>query len=432
MKIIDKKQELETTSYTIKVDDKVWKEAQAKAKKELLANATVPGFRKGHVPEEKAKLTEYDILSKAVNIAVDKELDAFWTEFDKKPDEKINQSSLTLDLDKFTLEELIIKLSFENYPTVEIKGYDKIKLDYKKPEVTDKEIDYEISQLIKRDYMLSESKDPIKNGDMVKFDFKGFIDDKPVEGGEAQDFNLEIGSGSFIPGFEEQMIGLKKGDKKSIEVPFPKDYHVKELAGKKARFDLNIKEIIKITRPVLDEAYLKKLNMPNVKTVEDLKKFYRDYIYEMKNQYANQKPKEQIRTFLAENAKLNFIPQKFVERQLADIRTRHEEEAKNLKKDFEKYVKEDLKFKDLKAYEAEMKKQIENNIKYSLAVSHLIKQFKIDVTPAEVQEEIKKVAAMYGMPADKMVDDIGMKERMMVYLTESKLFDKLIELNLKK
>ena len=432
MKDINKKQDLQSTVYTIKVDNKIWKEAQAKAKKDLLANVEIPGFRKGHVPEDKANITERDIMAKAVNTVVDKVIGEFWTEFDKKPDEKINQSSLALDLEKFSPQELVIKLNFENYPQVEIKGYDKIKLDYKKPEVTDKEIEYEINQLIKRDYMLSESKDPIKKGDMVKFDFKGFINDKPFEGGEAQDFNLEIGSGSFIPGFEEQMIGLKKGEKKSIEVPFPKDYHVKDLAGKKARFDLNIKEISKITRPVLDEAYLKKLNMPNVKTVKDLKKFYHDYIFEMKNQYANQKPKEQIRTFLAEHAKLNFIPEKFVERQIAEVRTRHEEDAKRLNKDFEKYVKEDLKFKDLKAYETEMKKQIENNIKYSLAVTHLIKHFKIDVTPAEVQAEIKKVAAMYGMPADKMIDDPGMKERMIVYLTESKLFDKIIALNIKK
>ncbi|MCF0126489.1 MAG: trigger factor, partial [Clostridia bacterium] len=283
-----------------------------------------------------------------------------------------------------------------------------------------------------RDYMLSESKDPIKNGDMVKFDFKGFVDDKPFAGGEAQDFNLEIGSGSFIPGFEEQMIGLKKGDKRSIEVTFPKDYHANDLAGKKARFDLDIKEVSNITRPVLDEAYLKKLNMPNVKTLDDLKKFYRNYIYEMKNQYANQKPKEQIREYLTDHAKLNFIPNTFVERQLGEIRAKHEEQAKQAKKDFEKYVQEDLKLKDIKVYEKEMKEQIEKNIKYSLAVSFLIKKLNIDITPAEVETEIKKVAAMYGMPADEMLKDQGMKERMAIYLTETKLFDKIIELNLKK
>ncbi|MCF0227475.1 MAG: FKBP-type peptidyl-prolyl cis-trans isomerase, partial [Malacoplasma sp.] len=211
MKIIDKKQELETTVYTVKIDDKIWKDSQAKAKKDILANIEIPGFRKGHVPENKANISEGEVLSRAVNVAVDKELEAFWVEFDKKPDEKINQSSLSLDLDKFSASELVIKLNFENYPTVTIDGYDKIKLDYKKPEVTDKEIDYEINQLTKRDYMLSESKEPIKNGNMVKFDFKGFVNDKPFEGGEASNFDLEVGSGSFIPGFEEQMVGLKKG-----------------------------------------------------------------------------------------------------------------------------------------------------------------------------------------------------------------------------
>ena len=432
MKIIDKKQELETTVYTVKIDDKIWKDSQAKAKKDILANIEIPGFRKGHVPENKANISEGEVLSRAVNVAVDKELEAFWVEFDKKPDEKINQSSLSLDLDKFSASELVIKLNFENYPTVTIDGYDKIKLDYKKPEVTDKEIDYEINQLTKRDYMLSESKEPIKNGNMVKFDFKGFVNDKPFEGGEASNFDLEVGSGSFIPGFEEQMVGLKKGDKKSIEVSFPKDYHVADLAGKKARFDLDIKEISNITRPVLDEAYLAKLNMPNVKTIKDLRKFYHDYLFEMKNQYANQKPKEQIREFLTEHAKLSFIPKNFVERQLADLRKRTEEDAKRASKEFEKYIKEDLKFKDIKSYEADMKLQIEKNIKYSLAVNQLVKKLGIEVTPEDIENEIKKVAAMYGMPADKLMQDQGMKERMAVYLTEAKLFDKIIALNLKK
>ena len=249
----------------------------------MLANLSVPGFRKGHVPEEKANISEYEILSKAINPVVEKTIEQFWIEFDKKPDDHINQASLKLDIDKFVPEELVIKLRFENYPKVESKGYDHIKLNYKKPEVSEKEIDYEIKNLIKRDYMLSASNDPIANDNMVKFDFKGFIDGKPFEGGEAQDYDLEVGSNSFIPGFEEQMIGLKKGDKKSIEVTFPKDYHVETLAGKKARFDLNIKEVNKITRPVLDEAYIKKLNMPNVKTEKDLRKFYKDYIFNMKN-----------------------------------------------------------------------------------------------------------------------------------------------------
>jgi trigger factor len=210
------------------------------------------------------------------------------------PDQLI-EDAVSIDLAKIDPKNLEIVYIFEKFPEVTLGDYKKIKIHYTEPKVEDKEVQQEIERYTKKDIMLipKESND-IAMGDMVNFDFKGFVDDKAFAGGEAQGHELEIGSGSFIPGFEEKMIGLKKGDKKTIEVTFPKDYHAKDLANKKAKFELVINDIKTIQKPKLDEAYIARFAIPNVKTEHEFREYVSKQLLDYKKYTSRQEPVRQI------------------------------------------------------------------------------------------------------------------------------------------
>lgn len=299
MSIIKTTENPETTIYIVEVDNNKWKTIQNKIRKQLEKNVDIPGFRKGHAPQ--AKLNEYvtnmDVLPRASQEILNETIDSFWKEFDVHPNRDVLQQSLSITVNEITPDKHSFKFIFDNHPDVKLKDYDHIEIDYVDPEVSEQEIESEIQNYLKKDYMLLPKEGPVAKGDMVKFDFKGYIDDKPFEGGEAKDYELEIGSGQFIPGFEDGMIGMKAGDKKSINVKFPKDYFEKKYAGKPAKFDVTIKEVSTIKKPKIDEAYLTKLNLPNVKTLEAFRKYIENNIKKMKGYGAKQGAINTIREF---------------------------------------------------------------------------------------------------------------------------------------
>lgn len=431
MAITKKTKTPESTIYIVEVDNKKWKEAQAKIRKELEKNVDIPGFRKGHAPKEKLNeyVTNYDVLPRASQQVVNELIDEFWKEFDKNPNTDVLQQSLSIAVDEITPDKHSFRFVFDNHPTVNLKDYDKIELDYVAPVVTPEEIEAEINNYLKNDYMLTPKNGPIANGDMVKFDFKGYIDNKAFEGGEAKDYELEIGSHQFIPGFEEGMIGLKKGDKKSINVTFPKDYFEKKYAGKPAKFDVEIKEVSTITKPKLDEAYLTKLRLPNIKTAADFRKYIETNIKKMKDYGAKQPAINAIRQFMLDKANVSFIPQNYLNQEIERAKEQNEQEAKKAKKSVEEYVTQDLKYKSLQEYEDKLRENITRSIKYSLVVAYIIEQLKIMIDEKELDQELTNLASMYQIPVDKFKQDINMIERIRGFLLEEKLYDKLIELN---
>jgi trigger factor len=211
-----------------------------------------------------------------------------------KQDEVIEEA-LSIEIVKIEPKILEIAYTFEKYPVVTLADYKKIKITYTEPKVEKHELEQEIQRYTKKDIMLIPKEEGnIVKGDMVNFDFKGFVDDKPFEHGEAKGHELEIGSNNFIPGFEEQMVGLKKGERKTIEVTFPKDYHSKDLANKKAKFDLVINEIKTIQRPKLDESYITRFAIPNVKTPEQFREYVQNQLMDYKKYHSKQNATKQI------------------------------------------------------------------------------------------------------------------------------------------
>ena len=303
MKITDIKKENNKVIFTIQPDSKNWVDELSKTKKKLAKNIAIPGFRKGHAPQ---KVIDQSItINQVISSTLDKFINEIANKFVKEEAHKhedIIVGSLKIDLKTVNDSNITLSFIFEKQPTIELNGYDKIDFDYQEPTASEKEITAELKNAIKNDLMLSAKEgDTIAKGDMVKFDFEGFIDGKPIEGGEAKDYQLEIGSGQFISGFEEQMVGLKKGAKKTIEVVFPKDYPAEEYRNKKAKFNLLIKDISKITYPKLDKAYLSKFNLQNVETEEQFKNYFKNEIIKVKKSMKFQELMKTVNDFVMKN-----------------------------------------------------------------------------------------------------------------------------------
>jgi trigger factor len=221
----------------------------------------------------KKQISQEEIMNRALKKAIDQNYQLLLTskEFDGN---EVVEDAVNIDLAKIDRKNLEIIFIFERLPEVTIGNYKTIKLTHSHSNIEDREIENEISRYTKRDTMLiPKESGNIAQGDMVNFDFKGFIDDQPFTGGEAKGHELEIGSGNFIPGFEEQLVGLQKGEKKTIQVTFPKDYHAKDLANKKASFELVNNDIKTIQKPKLDEAYIARFAIDGVKNEEQFKKY---------------------------------------------------------------------------------------------------------------------------------------------------------------
>jgi trigger factor len=248
------------------------------------------------VPQLIAKkhISEGEVINHALKSAVDKNYKLLIEDKEFQSEELI-EDAVSIDFGKVEPKTLEIIYLFEKYPTVTLGDYKKIKINYEEPKVEKQEVENEIGRYTKKDTMLIPKEEGnIDKGDMVNFDFKGFVNDKAFAGGEAKGHELEIGSNTFIPGFEEQMVGLKKGEKKTIEVTFPKDYQAKDLAGKKAKFELVINDIKTIQKPKLDEAYIARFAIPNVKTEEEFREYIGKQLLEYKKYHNKQGATRQI------------------------------------------------------------------------------------------------------------------------------------------
>jgi trigger factor len=343
------------------------------------------------------------------------------------------EDALSVDIAKVDASALHIIYVFEKYPDITLPDYKNIKIDYKEPKVDPAEIQNEIDRYSKNDIMLIPKESGIINkGDMVNFDFKGFIDDKPFPGGEAKAFELEIGSGQFIPGFEDQIIGLKKQEKKTIKVTFPKDYHAKDMAGKVSSFDIIINDVKTIVKPTIDEKFVAKFNIPDVKTEKQLRDYLAKLILDEKTQSAKQGSIKAISTCLIENSKLAFMPKALLDSEIKHLDGDTTKKAEEKKTKHDDYVLQTLGFSSMGDYKKALKETAVKNLTLVIALEKIIEQLKLEVSDKELDSHFEKMSKAYGMK----VEDIKARfnnnlDNIKTFILQEKVFDKLIELNKK-
>lgn len=386
----------------VTAEQEAWKHAQEKAFKKLKSKLKLKGFRDGNaVPDSMAK--SYISVGEIFNEGINNILQSLY-------EEALEESKLNpvvqpeIDVKKVDENELVINIEFVLEPTIEIGEYKGLNVPQKKVTVSKEEVKAEIDNRLVRSANLVTVEDrPAELGDTVVIDFKGFVDDVAFEGGSGENFNLTLGSGQFIPGFEEQLVGVKAGESKTVNVTFPEQY-VAELAGKDARFECVVHEIKKKDVPELTDDWVKGEGIENVNTVAEYEAKVKE---ELKDGKAHQAEHERIHEIIdkvIEGSKI-VIPEKLLAAEADGIKNNTKQQIENNGLTWEQYLQiTNSKEEDL---DKQFKEQAEHNLKHFVVLKKIAELEKISVTDEEINKELENIGAQYSMTADQVKAALG-------------------------
>ena len=371
--------------------------------KRAVKRVNAPGFRKGKLP--RAVFNKMYGEEALFQDAVDFVLPAAYT----KAIDELEVSPLAMpdiDVKEISKEEGV---KFEAVvtvkPNVELGEYKNLGLEKDSVEVTDADVEERLDSLLSRQAEWQIKEGESKKGDIVVIDFKGFIGDEAFEGGEAKGYELELGSGSFIPGFEEQLEGKVAPVDTEVNVTFPENYQVADLAGKEAKFEITVHDVKEKVLPELTDEFVKEFSKEAASTVAEYKEKLKEEIKLEKENLAEKSYSDKVISTAVENAKLS-VPEKLVEQEVDSM---FEQFTGNLSRQglsFDLY--QQFTGKGEAELKAEMKSDAENKIKTSFVLGEIAEVEKVEVTDADIDAEVKELATMYNMTEE------GIKQRISV------------------
>ena len=358
--------------------------------KRTAKTAKINGFRPGKVPLNVVR-REYGagIYQEVVNDVIRD------TVFEAIQQEKINAVGMP-NIDKVENKEdaLVYEATVEIYPEVEVKAFDSLEIERKASEVNDKDVDQMIENLQKQRQTWAETKGMAKKDMQVTFDFEGTVDGEKFEGGTAEDFKLVLGSGRMIPGFEDGIVGMKKGEEKVIDVTFPEDYQAENLAGKAAQFKITVKLVEKPKLPEIDAEFLKTFAVTEEEGVEKLKADVRKNMdREVKNGLRNQVKSATFDALVAANdveIPSAMLAQEIDRQRQQMIQQFTQQFGAQGAQSFDSSMLPDDLFKE----------QAEKAVKLGVLVSKVLADAKIEVDPARVEAYIDDMASSYEDPTE--------------------------------
>ena len=371
--------------------------------KRAVKRVNAPGFRKGKLP--RAVFNKMYGEEALYQDAVDYVLPRAYT----KAIDELEVSPLAMpdiDVKEISKEEGV---KFEAVvtvkPNVELGEYKNLGLEKESVEVTDADVEERLDSLLSRQAEWQIKEGESKKGDIVVIDFKGFIGDEAFEGGEAKGYELELGSGSFIPGFEEQLEGKVAPVDTEVNVTFPENYQVADLAGKEAKFEVTVHDVKEKVLPELTDEFVKEFSKEAASTVAEYKEKLKEEIKLEKENLAEKSYSDKVISTAVENAKLS-VPEKLVEQEVDSM---FEQFTGNLSRQglsFDLY--QQFTGKGEAELKAEMKSDAENKIKTSFVLGEIAEVEKVKVTDADIDAEVKELATMYNMTEE------GIKQRISV------------------
>ena len=363
-------------------------------------NINVPGFRKGKAPRKiiEAEYGEGVFYEDAVNGM-----------YQKSVAEVIDELKLeVVDMPNIEVTEVSkengvsFKATFTTKPEVEIKDYKGIKVNKTVKNVTDEDVANELKRYQEKDARIIDVTDrPLQKGDTAVFDFEGFVDGEAFEGGKAENYNLKLGSGNFIPGFEEQIVGHKTGEEFTITVKFPDDYQAEELKGKEAEFKINLHEIKATELPEVDDEFVK--DVSDKETLEEYKAELKETVAKRLQDEADKDVDNQIAEKLMENLE-GEIPEAMYDNQANEMIREFDMRLRSQGLDMKTYMQ--YMGMDANALKDMYKDEAEKRVKLRLALEAVARKENIEVTEADLDAEYGKMAEAYKMDVDKVKEAV--------------------------
>ncbi|MBO2533847.1 MAG: trigger factor [Thermoactinomycetaceae bacterium] len=381
---------------TVEVDGETVEKALNQAFRKVVKRVTVPGFRKGKVPRAifERRFGVEVLYEDALDILLP---DAYASAVKETGIEPVDRPEIEIEqMEKG--KPLIFKATVTVKPEVKLGEYKGLEVPKKDFEVKPEDVDAELEAMRKRQGQLEAVEDgTVEKGDRVIIDFEGTIDGKPFEGGKADGFSLEVGSGRMIPGFEDQLIGMKPGEEKTITVTFPEDYHVKELSGKEASFRIKLHEIKRLRLPELDDEFAQ--DVSEFDTLEELKKDIENKLKERAKREEEEYRRNQLVEMAAANAEID-LPPVMVEREIDHMLEHFEQHLRFQGMNLEMYKQ--FSGKDDKALREEFREEAEKKVRANLVLEAIAKEENLEVTDEEIDEELEKLAEQLNQSKDEV------------------------------
>lgn len=392
-------------NFEIRIDGEIWKKCLDDSFDKRKKDLKVDGFRKGMVPKE-VYIKKFGIESlymDSLDLALPK---AYKKLMEDNP--TLEPAVMpTYDIKDVNKDGVLFDFIVVEKPEVKLGKYKELGIKPEEVKVTKEEIDHEIEMLKNQFIEIKEKDGKVENGNEVIIDFEGIIDGKTFEGGKSKDYKLEIGSHTFIPGFEEGIIGMKVGDTKDLNLKFPDNYHAENLKGKDVIFKVKLNKVNERIYPEMNEDFFKDLNIPDVNTEEKLKDFIKDNIKMHKEQENQSKYVDKCLEEVTKNSEFE-VPEEMVEEEINRMMNEFSEQVKMQGFELKKYL-EILKMTE-ESLKNSFKEEATKRVKYRLVIETVAKKEKFEITDEEIDKHTSELAKRYGSKESEFLKQVGGKD----------------------
>ena len=390
--------------------------------KKVVKQINVPGFRKGKVPRQifEQRFGVEALYQDAVDILLP---EAYGEAIDETGIKPVDQPEINVtSIEKG--EDMTFEANVVVEPEVELGDYKGLEIEKQNTELTEEEvqesIDHQLGHLAE---MVVKEDGAVENGDTVNIDFDGYVDGEQFEGGQAEGYDLEIGSGSFIPGFEEQLVGVKTGEEKDINVTFPEEYHAEELAGKEATFKTKVNEIKYKDVPELNDEIANELDA-EANSVDEYKENLRKRLAEQKATDAENTQKEEAINKATNNTTID-VPEAMIktelDRMVQEFGQRMQQQGLNLETYFQICGQDESQLRE------QMKDDAEESVKTNLTLTAIADAEEVEVSDADIDKELEKMSEQFNISVEDIKQSLGNTDIVKNDVRIQKVIDMLVE-----
>ncbi|CQR48053.1 Trigger factor [Paraliobacillus sp. PM-2] len=396
------KQEGNQGLLTVEVDAEQFNKALDEAFKKVVKDVQLPGFRKGRIPRGmfEQRFGVESLYQDAVDIILP---EAYANAIDEAGIQPVDQPEVDIkQIEKG--QPLIFTANVTVKPEVTLGEYKGLEVEGESVEVTDEDVEHELEhQRQHQAELVVKEEGKVEDGDTVVIDFEGFVDGEAFEGGAAENHSLEIGSGSFIPGFEEQLVGKEAGEKTEVTVTFPEEYHAEDLAGKEATFKVTIHEIKAKELPEMDDEFAKDVD-EEVETLDELKEKTKKRLQDQKEKEVENNKRESLINQASENAEVD-IPEAMVTTELDRMLREFEQRLQMQGMTMDMYYQ--FSGQDENALKEQMKEDATKRVKTNLVLEAISNVEALEVTEEDVNKELESMASMYQVDVEQLTQMLG-------------------------